>query len=115
MLVTSQRFNALPKYPNVLAIAASGAGSSLCLKLGVAHPTLFHWESAALNQQSEQLLPAIQALLAQAGLTKPDVIAVDTGPGAFTSVRMAVAVAQGLALGWDCPTIAVHGDGHAVS
>ena len=107
MLTSTSSFNPLPAHPTVLAIAASGAGSSLCLKLGVAHPTLFHWESTALNQQSEQLLPAIQDLLRQAGIQKPDVIAVDTGPGAFTSVRMAVAVAQGLALGWACPAVVV--------
>jgi tRNA threonylcarbamoyladenosine biosynthesis protein TsaB len=34
-------------------------------------------------------------------------IAVDIGPGAFTSVRVACGIAQGLALGWDCEVYAV--------
>ncbi len=59
------------------------------------------------NQHSEQLLPGIASVLAQANLKKPDVLALDIGPGAFTSVRVACGVAQGLALGWGCPVVAV--------
>ena len=78
----------------------------MCLRVGVLPP--LHWRSTTVNQQSEQLLPAIQEVLKQAGIACPDVIAVDIGPGAFTSVRMVVAVAQGLALGWGCGVVAVN-------
>jgi len=54
-------------------------------------------------------LPWAQALLAEAGVGKSqlDAIAVGCGPGAFTGVRLGVALAQGIALGLDIPVIPV--------
>jgi tRNA threonylcarbamoyladenosine biosynthesis protein TsaB len=89
---------------NVLAISASTA---LCSVVLDTPNQRYEWHTAQSNQHSEQLLPAIQGLLYQAGLTRVDVIAVDIGPGAFTSVRVACAVTQGLALGWNCGVLAV--------
>jgi tRNA threonylcarbamoyladenosine biosynthesis protein TsaB len=37
----------------------------------------------------------------------PDLVAFGCGPGAFTGLRVACGVAQGLALGWDCPVAAI--------
>jgi tRNA threonylcarbamoyladenosine biosynthesis protein TsaB len=58
---------------------------------------------------SATLLPRIQAMLAEAGVAGPEVdaIAFGSGPGAFTGLRTSAAVAQGLALGWGKPVMAI--------
>ena len=60
-------------------------------------------------RSSATTLPALQALVTQAGLAWADIDAVGfgRGPGAFTGLRTACAVAQGLALGLDKPVLAL--------
>ena len=61
------------------------------------------------RRHTECVLPWSDELLAEAGLKKSqlDAIAVGIGPGAFTGVRLAVSLAQGLALGLDIPVLGV--------
>jgi tRNA threonylcarbamoyladenosine biosynthesis protein TsaB len=63
----------------------------------------------APRQHTALALPWADELLAEAGLRKTelDAIAVGVGPGAFTGVRLAVALAQGIALALDKPVLAV--------
>ena len=58
---------------------------------------------------AEYALPWAEALLAEAGIKRAqlDAIAVSRGPGAFTGVRLAIALAQGIALALDRPVVTV--------
>lgn len=63
----------------------------------------------APRRHTELILPMIDTLLAAAGVkvTHLDALAIGCGPGAFTGVRIAAGVAQGLALAADRPIVAV--------
>jgi len=61
------------------------------------------------SKHAKVLLPLIDKVLAQSGLSLPevDVIAYGCGPGSFTGLRIAAAVAQGLSFSLDKPVVAV--------
>lgn len=61
------------------------------------------------TSHSETLLPRIRSILDESALDFPDLdgIAFASGPGAFTGLRMACAVAQGIAVAHDLPVIPI--------
>lgn len=91
---------------NIIAIDASSAYCSLAL-----------WQNGIITDQdvfagqrhSELLLPILQTLLDEAALSlcQIDGIAYGAGPGAFTGLRIACGVAQGLAFAHDIPVVGI--------
>ncbi len=92
---------------NLLALDTSTEFLSLALQLN--DKTFTHFQQAG-NASSELILPQIQALLEEAKvkLTDLDGIAFGAGPGAFTGVRIACGVAQGLGFGANIPVVGVN-------
>ncbi|MGP1717306.1 MAG: tRNA (adenosine(37)-N6)-threonylcarbamoyltransferase complex dimerization subunit type 1 TsaB [Methylophilus sp.] len=91
---------------NLLAIESSTEFLSLAVQTA-AGVTAFH--EATGPAASQLILPEIQRLLAEAGiqLAELDGLVYGTGPGAFTGVRVAVGVTQGLAFGADLSVVGV--------
>lgn len=91
---------------NLLAIETATEACSVALLHGDA---LIDRSELAPRRHAELVLPMAEDLLAEAGITRKqlDVIAVGQGPGAFTGVRLAISVAQGLALALDIPVVPV--------
>lgn len=91
---------------NLLAIETATEACSVALVHG---ETVVARSELAPRRHAERVLPMADELLAEAGIGKHalDVIAVGRGPGAFTGVRLAVSLAQGMAMALDLPVVTV--------
>jgi tRNA threonylcarbamoyladenosine biosynthesis protein TsaB len=89
-------------------LAFDTATEQMSIALAVANKVWTH-EDVGGAQASARLIPAILTLLARATVRLDDVdaIAFGRGPGAFTGLRTACSVAQGLALGANKPVLPV--------
>ena len=89
-----------------LAIETSTDALSLALAQGA---QVFAYEGEGAAKSSPHALPQIQRLMQQGQLQYTQLTAVvfGRGPGAFTALRTACSLAQGLALGADIPVLPV--------
>jgi tRNA threonylcarbamoyladenosine biosynthesis protein TsaB len=92
--------------PNIIAIETSSETASCALLRGDA---VISRLSNGVRTHSQSILPMIQELLAEAGISlqECDAVAYGSGPGSFTGVRTACGVAQGLAFGGKLPAVPV--------
>lgn len=90
----------------LLALDTSTEACSVALQVGTDILTL---DEVCPQQHSKRVLPMVQQLLNQAGisLNQLDGIVFGRGPGSFTGVRIGVGVTQGLAFGADVPVYGV--------
>ncbi|MGB0361031.1 MAG: tRNA (adenosine(37)-N6)-threonylcarbamoyltransferase complex dimerization subunit type 1 TsaB [Endozoicomonas sp.] len=90
----------------ILALDTATEACSVALNLD--GQVLEHFELSP-RRHSRDLLPMMENLLAKAGvkLNQLDAIAFGRGPGAFTGLRVATAMTQGLAFAVDLPVIPV--------
>jgi tRNA threonylcarbamoyladenosine biosynthesis protein TsaB len=106
-----QRFVIISKM-NLLSLDTSTEFLSLALQLSddKGCDKIYAHYSQAGAKASELILPQIQALLDSANITLNDLdgIAFGAGPGAFTGVRVACGVAQGLGFGANLPVVGVN-------
>jgi len=90
----------------ILALDTSTEHLSLALQLD---DEIICRETHAGIRHSELILPMMEVLLVEAGvsLTSLDGIAFGQGPGTFTGIRIGCGVAQGLAFGADLPVVGI--------
>ncbi len=70
----------------------------------------------ASRAHAEQIVAVVRAALAEAGIDRPDAIAVTAGPGLMGAVLVGLAFAKAASIGWGVPFIGVnHLEGHLLS
>lgn len=105
---TPPRARSEDKFAWLLALATSTERCALALSSSSKNKPWIA-QAASGASASEAILGLIEGLLGQAGIRRADLSAMvfDSGPGAFTGVRLGCAVAQGLAYALDRPVVPV--------
>jgi tRNA threonylcarbamoyladenosine biosynthesis protein TsaB len=93
--------------PTILALDSAGSACSVAVAAG---DTVLCVEYREMPQgQAEVLVPMVDRTMRQASLegSALDLVAVTTGPGSFTGIRVGLAAARGIALALDIPLFGV--------
>ena len=90
----------------ILAIDTSTEWAGVAI-VGSARPAARSWDAG--RTQTTAVLPEIERLLARAEASVDDLaaVAVATGPGTFTGLRVGLSIAKGLVLARDMPLIGI--------
>jgi len=97
----------------VVHILALDSATSVCdvalLSIRGTHKQLYTRQHSASSGHAEAVLPMIQSVLQEAEISRQQLTAVafGQGPGAFTGLRVACGVAQGLAYALEIPVVPV--------
>lgn len=97
--------NSQQRLPHLLALDTSNQYCSVALQWDGRIQAQHEWSE---QKHSQMILPMVRALMGvqNADFADLDAIVVGIGPGGFTGVRLAVAVAQGLAFAAQKPVLA---------
>ena len=92
-----------------LETATEACSATLLIKQSDTEKIIYKRFQLAPREHTKLILPMLDEVLAEAKISIKDVdaIAFGRGPGAFTGLRIATGIAQGLALSVDKPTIPV--------
>jgi tRNA threonylcarbamoyladenosine biosynthesis protein TsaB len=96
----------MPQFPSILAIDTSGE----CCSVGLWHQEkLTELQAPGGAVASEHVLPLVRQILTQEqlALQQLQALAFAAGPGAFTGLRTAASLVQGLARGAELPVVPV--------
>lgn len=92
-----------------MAILAIDTSSRYCV-LGIRSAEETYVDETELGRShSQEILPRIEALLAESGISKSqlDLLTFGQGPGSFTGLRIGIGVVQGLAYGLNIPVVGI--------
>ena len=91
---------------NILAVDSSTKACSVALNVA---GRVYTRHEILPQKHAHRILPMVDEILQEAKLSvqQIDALSFGEGPGAFTGIRIAAGVIQGLALGWDKPVIAL--------
>ncbi len=103
-------FTILPMKPILAIETTTRTGSVAVLREDETAAQMFDAALADQNGHAQTLLPLIDSVIRQAGIVRSDIglVAFGQGPGAFTGIRLGCSVAQGMAMAFGVPVVAVN-------